>query len=73
MFERAGQSGNTTPDPLTSGLSLESRRSFLGVLLLGLGAFFCWDPAVGTAHSLCPVPPPTPHHRTQTVTRGSVG
>jgi menaquinol-cytochrome c reductase iron-sulfur subunit len=39
MFERAGQSGNTTPDPLTSGLSLESRRSFLGVLL-GLGAFF---------------------------------
>src|SRR6202165_2094191 len=39
MFERAGQSGNTTPNPLTSRLSLESRRSFLGVLL-GLGALF---------------------------------
>ena len=38
MFERAGHSENTTPKPSPSGLSLESRRSFLGVLL-GLGSF----------------------------------
>ena len=39
MYERAGHPENTTPKPSGSGLSLESRRSFLGVLL-GLGSFF---------------------------------
>jgi menaquinol-cytochrome c reductase iron-sulfur subunit len=37
MFERAGQSKNTTPRPLPE-LSQESRRSFLSVLV-GLGSF----------------------------------
>lgn len=37
MFEPAGDSENTTPNPSLSGLSLENRRSFLGVLL-GLGS-----------------------------------
>jgi menaquinol-cytochrome c reductase iron-sulfur subunit len=39
MVERAGHSENTTANPSPSGLSLESRRSFLGVLL-GLGSLF---------------------------------
>jgi menaquinol-cytochrome c reductase iron-sulfur subunit len=39
MLDHAGQPENTTPDPSPSGLLLESRRSFLGVLL-ALGSFF---------------------------------
>jgi menaquinol-cytochrome c reductase iron-sulfur subunit len=39
MFEGAKHSENTTRKPSPSRLSLESRRSFLGVLL-GLGSFF---------------------------------
>ncbi|MHB8217518.1 MAG: Rieske 2Fe-2S domain-containing protein [Candidatus Sulfotelmatobacter sp.] len=39
MFERAGHSENTTPKPSPTELPLESRRSFLSVLL-GLGAVF---------------------------------
>jgi menaquinol-cytochrome c reductase iron-sulfur subunit len=38
MLERAGDSENTAPNPAPSKLSLEGRRSFLGVLL-GLGSF----------------------------------
>ena len=38
MSERAGHSENNAPNPLPPELSLESRRSFLGVLL-GLGSF----------------------------------
>jgi len=38
MLERAGESENTAPNPAPPKLSLESRRSFLGVLL-GLGSF----------------------------------
>jgi menaquinol-cytochrome c reductase iron-sulfur subunit len=38
MLERAGDAENTAPTPSPSGLSFESRRSFLGVLL-GLGSF----------------------------------
>jgi menaquinol-cytochrome c reductase iron-sulfur subunit len=39
MFEPVGQSENTSPGTSTSGLSPESRRSFLGALL-GLGSVF---------------------------------
>lgn len=39
MFEPAGHSENTIPSPSPSGLHVESRRSFLGVLL-ALGSFF---------------------------------
>jgi len=39
MLERAGHPENTIPKPSLSGLPLESRRSFLGVLL-ALGSFF---------------------------------
>lgn len=39
MFERAGHSENTTPEPSASGLSRESRRSFLGALLAVGGIF----------------------------------
>jgi menaquinol-cytochrome c reductase iron-sulfur subunit len=38
MLERAGDSENTAPNAAPSKLSLESRRSFLGVLL-GVGSF----------------------------------
>src|ERR1700675_166413 len=39
MLERAGHPENTISKPSLSGLPLESRRSFLGVLL-ALGSFF---------------------------------
>jgi len=39
MLDRAGNPENTIPEPSPSGLSIESRRSFLGVLL-ALGSFF---------------------------------
>jgi menaquinol-cytochrome c reductase iron-sulfur subunit len=39
MYERARHPENPTAEPSASGLSLESRRSFLGALL-GLGALF---------------------------------
>jgi menaquinol-cytochrome c reductase iron-sulfur subunit len=39
MPDSAGQPQNTTPSPLPPALLLESRRSFLGVLL-ALGSFF---------------------------------
>src|SRR5579863_1251751 len=39
MFERAGPSEDTKPKTSSPGLPLESRRSFLGVLL-GLGSVF---------------------------------
>jgi menaquinol-cytochrome c reductase iron-sulfur subunit len=39
MLDRPGHPENTSPGPLSSGLLLQNRRSFLGVLL-GLGSFF---------------------------------
>jgi len=39
MFEHAGRSADTKPKTSSPGLPLESRRSFLGVLL-GLGSVF---------------------------------
>jgi hypothetical protein len=48
------------PKPSPSGLSLESRRSFLGPLL-GLGSFCVGAPALRAAHSLRSISPPAPN------------